>query len=633
MKLRTRLLFLVALLLAPLASAFAQTSGLPVDVPRDKLFVMDQIFRYSVVSNYNLWVNGPHNPHRHALMMETFWIRDQETGKRIMDAAISDPKYNDDFTQMDVDLRDNIYWSDGVQFTADDVVFTVETLKNNKDLSANGWHTQLDQFLDSVEKTGDFSVRFKLKEPNARFHNLFEARWNGIYMMPKHVFEKVDNLATYTNNPPVVLGDYVPVKADPNGYWELYQRRDDWQRTPAGIVTGNAGPENILTIFYGDSAKKAIAMSRHELDVYFDADFEAFKKTIESTPTARSWYKEFPWAYPNEVSTREFVFNMEGDPVYQNKDVRWALALALDVVDLQTTYIGGVAKVTPFPVPPTASLRALYHDKLEDWLKNLEIDVGGGKMFKPYDPTIPDQIAEWAKSEGYDLPGTPREVFGSGWWKYAPDMAEALLVKNGFKRDGNGKWLKPDGQPWKMDLQSPPDENDAFRMANAAADMWSAFGIDVNLQGLERSVWDQNHVNGQFQVSTPWYSFALASGDGWSETRPWDPRLYVPVGQDYRSKGSANNFQRINDPKIAEYLDKMASVNPDSEENYQLVTDFLKYWTEQMYFIPTISFKKFITWDEQYWTGFPTAEHPDFMPLYWFEGGKFALQNLKIVGN
>ena len=61
--------------------------------------------------------------------METLWIRDQETGERVKDAAISDPMYNDDFTQMSVDLRDNIYWSDGVQFTADDLVYTVETLK------------------------------------------------------------------------------------------------------------------------------------------------------------------------------------------------------------------------------------------------------------------------------------------------------------------------------------------------------------------------------------------------------------------------------------------------------------------------------------------------------------------------
>jgi peptide/nickel transport system substrate-binding protein len=270
----------------------------------------------------------------------------------------------------------------------------------------------------------------------------------------------------------VVLGVYNVVEADPNGYWELFERREDWERTPAGIIVGKPGPKYVLTVFYGDSAKKVIAMNRGDLDVFFDVDFEAFQSVIDTTATARSWYQEFPWAYPNEIDVRHFVFNQEADPIYANKDVRWALALALDIVDLQTEYIGGVAKVTVMPVPPTASLGKKYLEPLEEWLLNLEIEVAPGEMYKPYDPTIPDQIAAWAEAQGYTVPGTPREVFGTGWWKYDPETAEKLLVKNGFSRDGSGKWLKPDGTPWTLEIQSPPDENDAFRMANAAADLW-----------------------------------------------------------------------------------------------------------------------------------------------------------------
>ena len=65
-------------------------------------------------------------------MMETFWYRDQETGERIYGAANSDPIYNEDFTTMKVDLRDNIFWSDGTQFTADDVVYTIETAQSQR---------------------------------------------------------------------------------------------------------------------------------------------------------------------------------------------------------------------------------------------------------------------------------------------------------------------------------------------------------------------------------------------------------------------------------------------------------------------------------------------------------------------
>jgi peptide/nickel transport system substrate-binding protein len=149
--------------------------------------------------------------------------------------------------------------------------------------------------------------------------------------------------------------------------------------------------------------------------------------------------------------------------------------------------------------------------------------------------------------------------------------------------------------------------------------------------GNEGALWFQHlpgHIEGQFQVSTPWYSFALASGDAWPEIRGWHPDFYVPVGEDYRSLGGGN-FQRINDPRVGELIDAMAAVEPGSEENHELVTDFLKHWTEEMYFITTISFKKFVTWDERYWTGFPTAENAERMPLYWFQGGKYTFQGLR----
>lgn len=626
-------LFLLVLVIAPTSLVSAQEpQGLPVDVPREEMFVMDQIFRYGVAGNYNIWTTAGTTPHRHALMNETLWYRDQETGELIYGVATSDPVYNEDFTQMNVELRDSLYWSDDVQFTADDLVYTVETLMSVPDFGQSGWAAQFNQFLDSVEKTGDFSVQFNLKESNPRFHSMFETRWNGVYMMPKHIFEGVEDKATFTFDSPVVLGGYIPTQFDPNGFWELYERRADWERTPAGIITGNAGPQYVLTIFYGDSARKAIAMSRGELDVYFDADIEAFETTLDTTPTARSWYTDFPWAYPNEVSTRQFVFNYETDPLFQNKDVRWALALALNIVELQTEYIGGVAKVTAIPIPPTAALSAAYHDPMEEWLTGLQVDLGDGEMYNVYDPTVPDQIAAWAESQGYTVPGTAREVFGSGWWRFDPAAAEKLLLKNGFTRDGGGNWLTPDGATWTIDLQSPPDENDAFRMANAAADMWSDFGIDVNLQGLERSVWDQNNFVGQYGISTPWYSFALASSDSWPEVRAWHPKYYAPNGEDYRPLGG-NSIMRLQDPQVGEYIDQMAVLEPGSEENLSVNREFIQYWTENLYFITTISFKKFVTWDERYWTGFPTAESPDYQPLYWFQAGKFAIQSLQPTGS
>ena len=63
------------------------------------------------------------------------------------------------------------------------------------------------------------------------------------------------------------------------------------------------------------------------------------------------------------------------------------------------------------------------------------------------------------QSRGYNVPDDPaktREIFGYGWYKYAPEVAAELLLRNGFTRDKAGKWLLPDGKPWKINILSHP---------------------------------------------------------------------------------------------------------------------------------------------------------------------------------
>ena len=97
-----KLVFLLLLVMFSLPT-FVGVAQLPVDVPREEVFVIDVIITAPAPGNHNFWIPGPHPVVTHALIMETLWIRDQETGQRVYDAAISDPMYNDDFTQMSVD--------------------------------------------------------------------------------------------------------------------------------------------------------------------------------------------------------------------------------------------------------------------------------------------------------------------------------------------------------------------------------------------------------------------------------------------------------------------------------------------------------------------------------------------------
>jgi ABC-type transport system substrate-binding protein len=86
---------------------------------------------------FNIWsINaGSQSNGLHQLGDGHFWYIDPQKGvDGVWDNSLASEKpiYNADFTEMTVKLRKGIFWSDGVEFTADDVVFTIQThMKTN----------------------------------------------------------------------------------------------------------------------------------------------------------------------------------------------------------------------------------------------------------------------------------------------------------------------------------------------------------------------------------------------------------------------------------------------------------------------------------------------------------------------
>ena len=76
------------------------------------------------------------------LALDALWYIDPDAGvDGVWDNALAaeSPIYNDDFTQMTVKLREGLYWSDGVEFSADDLYYTVDLLKNTPGMQNQGF--------------------------------------------------------------------------------------------------------------------------------------------------------------------------------------------------------------------------------------------------------------------------------------------------------------------------------------------------------------------------------------------------------------------------------------------------------------------------------------------------------------
>ncbi len=147
-----------------------------------------------------------------------------------------------------------------------------------------------------------------------------------------------------------MLKDY-----DKAGGWFLWQRREDWQKTSVAKF-GMPGPKYALYVDPGPSDQRVIAQINHDLDVIHDIAPEGMIALAKRNPTSRGWFKGFPWAHP-DPTLPAIILNNERPPL-NNKDVRWALTLTIDIVPVAMASYRGAATLSAIHVPPTGCIRS-----------------------------------------------------------------------------------------------------------------------------------------------------------------------------------------------------------------------------------------------------------------------------------
>jgi peptide/nickel transport system substrate-binding protein len=582
---------------------------------------------------FNIWVPGGGSASKGAqqFMARPLWMTEYAKGEVLNVLAKEPPIYNAGFTRMTVNLRDGIYWSDGVEFTADDVVFTVETVKKTKGM---GYYNEMNLFVDKATASGKYQVVFDLKEPNSRFHAYFLDRWGCLRFMAKHVWEKVADPLTFTNYPPVSLGAYVLEDYDPNGYWWRWKRRDDWQRTVVGKLYGMPQPKRVVFYFYGPPEKKAIAQTQHEMDMT-DLTPEALRAVFEKNPASRGYRREYPYFVNVDPCITGIQLN-NAKPPYDKRDVRWALVLATDIVDFTMTGFDGMATPGAMLVPPTPAYMKWYYGPMQSWLESISIDIEG-KPFKPYDTTVPARIAQKAKERGFSVPTDAakiREIWGYGWWKYAPDVAAKLLERNGFKKNAEGKWLLPDGTPWTLAITTVNNtSHPQYRNATAMAQQWKKFGIDASVNSMESAQAGTMAQRGMFDGATAWPAREPwgAHPDMYRTFENWYSTFWKPIGEmAINSQGASSRWKN---PRMDKILDDLKATDWNNTDRIiQIGIEGFKLLVEEMPSVPTVAYPGIVGWDETYWTNYPGAENVYSQPYHHWPNFAFMLPYLKPTG-
>jgi len=593
---------------ALVAPAFAQ--DFIAGIPRNEALIIQGPAAQNA-EWFNLWApgGGASTNGLQQLTADTFWfINPEGTGDAAWTNALAAdrPIYNDDFTEMTVKLKDGIYWSDGVEFTADDVVFTVQTQIDNPGM---GWSAPFTVNVKSVEATDPNTVVFHLNAANSRFHTLFTVRWNAAWIMPKHVFETVDDPLGFNNNPPVSLSAYTLHSYDTAGNWAIWKLRDDWERTSIGM-TLDAEPDVKYVVYRnaGNPDARVIEQMNHNLDVINDIAPEGmFTIARQAGENSAYWFDGFPFAHP-DPTLPSVLFNHEIEP-FNDRDVRWALALMMNIRSVAMGSYRGAANLAALSTPPTGTAIVDYYEPMQQWLAEFELDTGAGTI-NPYDATISEQVAALVRPQwGDDIPDDAdqlKRMFGFGWWKQDINAASQLLQKAGFIKNGN-QWLKPDGTPFTIRLMVEGDNIPTLaRAGTIIAQQWSMEGIQttVDVAGPTNG---QRLGAGDFEVAIYWtvetwgghpdLSFFLES---------YHSSYIKPLGENQPPR----NLQRWQDERLDALIEANRKISFDSPEVVQLGMDYLKLAVEEMPFIPLMAYNKFAPFDTTYWTGYPSAANP-----------------------
>lgn len=212
-----------------------------------------------------------------------------------------------------VKLKDNLKWHDGEKITADDLVFTMEQILDEKQNSFLRDLFIIDGVPVQVAKVDELTVEFKLPTVLSSFMGSLVQ----VLPIPKHVFEgEADIAKSEKNENPIGSGPF-KFKEWNKGESIVLERFEDY-------YAGRPHLDNIVYRVIPDSNSAKVAFEGGEVSASYIEPKEFEKYKTDSNFNVFSY---------GEGMLDYMIFNQNID-VLKNRDVREAIALAIDKEEL-----------------------------------------------------------------------------------------------------------------------------------------------------------------------------------------------------------------------------------------------------------------------------------------------------------
>lgn len=470
-------------------------------------------------------------------------------------------EYNADSTELRITTRPNIAWSDGTPFSAEDVAYTLNTLR---DLGAQvKWGVDVQQFVQEaiVESPTSTLVRFKVPAP--RFFYFMSYKFDiGIQIVPKHIYEGQD-WASFTafdlaNGQPVTTGPWEVVFSSPDQ--KVIDRRDAWWAVDAGLTPALPQVERIIYLPFADETQVAQQLISNQIDCSLDLRPLTMETLLRQNPAIITHTgQEIPYGYVDWWPTSLYV-NNEVAP-FDDLDVRWALSYFIDRDQIIQVALAGAGSPSRLPMPSYPGL-------------------------EPFVETIEDLLQQYPTNE------------------FDPEKGAARLEGKGWQKNGDGMWEK-DGQVLTLDVIG----------FTVFADIGPVIAEQLRQQGVDAEYSMPPDMGDRMQRGD--YTAALFGHGGSVGQDPYfTMRLYQSVSA--TSSAGQVNISRWRNPEYDAIVDEMAATSIDDQA--ALLDQYrrgMELWLPELPDIQIQEWYHRIPMNTTYWQGWPTEEDAYVNGAFW----------------
>jgi peptide/nickel transport system substrate-binding protein len=338
---------------------------------------------------------------------------------------------SDDGLTWTLELVEGATFHDGTPLTSEDVKFTLELYRDTADFV---YLPAYPDVFESVEAPDPTHVTITTSDPVGNF----ESRMVFMYVIPKHIWEKVDDPVEFKNKEMIGSGPFSLVENVEDEFTHLAANADYWGEAPF--------VDEVIFQTISNADARVAALTNGEVDMITEFPATAIPALRKADDV------EVIEADPVSGSLRDVFFNMvapdqcptddggkcTGHPALQDVEVRRALATAVD--------------------------------------KQQIIDVAQLGLATPGLSMVPAGLGDFFASDVTD-------------YAYDPAAANAMLDAAGYtdtNEDGVRECLPDqDCDDLTFRFNYPTDIDSAPREAELLQDMWEAIGVRIKIQGLD----------------------------------------------------------------------------------------------------------------------------------------------------